>query len=131
MKTKKILKIATVICFISLAFIFNACSKKKMDMKDMDVSMTKSTDPIKVNVPCTFTFMVAGSSAELAGISTPHCEVGLTGSTGTEYPASNGSMAGEYTIERTFTAVGDYDVHFLYMHDGSEMGKNFTVTVIK
>lgn len=130
MKTKKIMKVATVLCFITFAFIFSSCEKKKMAMKDLEVSMTKSTDPIKVNVPCTFTYMVAGSSAELKAISEPHCEIGVVGSTPSEFAASSGSMDGEYVITRTFTAAGDYQMHFLYMHDGSEMKKEFTVTVI-
>lgn len=96
---------------------------------EMEITMTKSVDTVKINIPATFTFKVAGTTEELSAITEPHCEIGLQGATPEKINATSGSVQGDYLITKTFTVTGVYDLQFNYMHDGSEMGKKFTITV--
>ena len=130
MKTKNLIKISFISCSLIFLFFYSSCHKKEMEHTELAITMTKSVDSVKVNIPATFTFTVTGSSEELSAMTNVHCEVGLTGNASPEtITATAGSAQGQYLITKTFTVAGSYDLQFNYVHDGSEMGKKFTITV--
>ena len=124
MKKQILITSAIILC---ISFFLTSCDKKKsMDMSTIDITMNYTPNPVKKDSLISFNFDVMKSGV-LQAVTSTSCEVIIGSSTNTM--ATTEQSAGKYTGKYTFTATGNYALHFKYTLDGMASDKDFALTV--
>ncbi|MEI6576339.1 MAG: hypothetical protein WCO63_09200 [Bacteroidota bacterium] len=118
---------AIVILIASIGFAMSSCDKKKSaNPMNMDIQMTYTPNPAKVDSIVTFTFNVT-ESGMMSNVDTYSCDVVMGASSDTMTITHMGT--GIYNGTRKFNAAGTYEMHFNYMMMGSSGDMHFPCVV--
>lgn len=95
-----------------------------------DISYTYTPTPAVKDAAITFTFKVEHDADHIGGLTGTAVEFEMPGMAPEEIDLTEDSAdPGHYEGTITFTMVGEYEVHFHYLHDGEETHVELTTAL--
>lgn len=118
-----------IISFLLVGLLVS-CAKKSTEAQahELDVSFSHSPNPAVVGTPVTLLFEVE-EEGEHVSVESPGCEVHAAGGEHEGDVELTEEEDGHYSGTHTFSAAGDYEVHFSFSHDGELEEHEFELMV--
>lgn len=132
MKTLNQFKLGFVTLLAIFAILTISCDKKDPppDEDELEVTFDYTPNPAVIDTAITFTFEVEHNGMHMA-VTNYTCEVGVHGGASHDEVSltADPSEEGHYSGSHTFTATGEFEVHFSFHHEGETHEKEFSLTV--